>query len=394
LILPGFDENSINEVVIMFWIISPTITIRAINQFHEYVWQYNERYERVAASNILPSVGILITLFIGKDYLGVYSLPVGFLISHLAMLILLATGVGYHYRFYLTFKDKYIKQIFFNSSIMMTSGLITKFRTIIQHYYSSKLEAGAISALSIADRICMPLRQRATVGIKMVVFTKSAKAVAAGDTSEFGKLYNNTMVVISLLMVPIVTWIGLNSETIIRVLFMRGQFTEEMNFLVSIALIGLIPSVIFLGMIPILLNAFYVLDKIYIPALVGPAATMVYVVALWQLTQKYGVFGVAISTSLMSFFQFIVLVIILNKELKAFSVLMVLMKFMLYVLVSGIAFGTTAFFTHHLFIHATIELFLSLFTGFFIYFILLWMFKEKGFVYTKKQVLSLVKKYN
>ena len=54
-----------------------------------------------------------------------------------------------------------------------------------------------------------------------------------------------------------------------RVFFQRGQFTPEMGALVTGAVVGLTPSVLFVGLNQLLTNAFYAMDKIKVPALSG-----------------------------------------------------------------------------------------------------------------------------
>jgi putative peptidoglycan lipid II flippase len=392
LILPGFSQENIQEVTKIFFIIAPTIVLRSVDKFHEYIWQYNEKYTRVAFSNILPPAAVLLTILLGEDLLGLYSLPLGFLIGHILTFILLTIGVEYQYRFYINLREKRVKSIFFNSGIMMTSGFITKLRNIIQQFFASQLEAGAISGLALAERLCAPLSTRATVGVRMVVFSRSSKAIANGNIEVFSELYKNSVILISFLMIPVIVWVDINSAEITKILFMRGEFNAEMNRLTSLALLGLFPSVIFLGLIPILLSGFYALNKIYVPALTGPITTLFYFVSIWFLVDKFGVLGIALSTTFAASIQFFLLLFFLKKESHVFSVSQVTLKILTYTFVALISFYTTEFIAGSLVDENLLGLIFSSTLGLVLYLCLLWIFKDYGFEYARKKLFAQSKK--
>jgi putative peptidoglycan lipid II flippase len=392
LILPGFSQAEVVEVAKMFCIMSPVIVLRAVSAFNEYVWQYNEQYSRIALANALPPIVILCVLILGNDIFGIYSLPVGFLLGNTLVFIFLSCGVSYQYHLRINFRGREIKSIFLNSSIMTLSGLITRLRPLIQQYFASRLGAGAISALSLASRLCMPLQQRATTGIRMMVFTRSSKAMAKGDIEEFGNLYRSTLIVLSFFMVPLVFCIGVNADEIVKILFMRGAFDDEMSRLVALALLGSIPSIVFLSATPILLNAFYVLNNIYVPALIGPTAMIIYFLAMWALMDNYGVLGIAASVSIAGAFQFFTLVVILSFKLKTFSFSSIFGKLFLYCFLAAGIFVATKVLVSKFFEIDLLKLCFTAGIGFSIYLFILWIINDWGFDYIKEKFLGAIKK--
>ena len=62
-LLPGFSDEDVLVTARMFGIQAPAIVLMTINNFHQYIWQHDERYSRVAFSRMfLP---LMLLVFIG-----------------------------------------------------------------------------------------------------------------------------------------------------------------------------------------------------------------------------------------------------------------------------------------------------------------------------------------
>ena len=103
------------------------------------------------------------------------------------------------------------------------------------------LDAGAISAVTFATRICDPLENKALAGVRSIAFTKGSKLNADDQLNKLCELNTNAIISIYLLILPIISWLGLNTEGIVNLLFGRGEFDKGMTDMVSLALIGLLP---------------------------------------------------------------------------------------------------------------------------------------------------------
>ena len=219
-----------------------------------------------------------------------------------------------------------------------------------------------------------------------MAFTKSAKLFAKDQLREFGELYTLIIITILLFAAPISVWIGLNSDEIVRILFMRGEFDEKMHTLVAHALVGLVPSIIFMGASQILSNGFYVMNKIRVPAVVMPSAVVVYLLCVRVLYETHGVFGLAIATSVWAFFMFCALTILLRVMMEWFSATHVFFKLLFYVGVAVVTFWPTVVATNWMISNEIARLFTSLIIGCAIYAVLLAIVRDRGFLYVKDKV--------
>jgi putative peptidoglycan lipid II flippase len=320
LLLPGFDEDKADRVTQYFLIMAPAIVLMAINSFHEYVCQYDSQYVQVVAVRMLLPVANVSAILLLGPRIGELSLPWGYLAGHVAVFICMARLANYRYVPTLRIRDRLERRVFANSAIVMSTGIIARTKSIVLNYLASSLGSGAISALALATKLTEPLERCSFSGAHMMFVSRTAHLLAANDRVTVGRLYGTGLRVSFLLLAPLLWWIGMNSEPIVGLMFARGEFTAEMTVLVAATLTGLLPSVVFIGVNRLMLNAFYAMNRVTIPALVMPCAMLVYVACAVPLADSLGTQGLAIATSLTSICVFGTLISFLSRELANFPV--------------------------------------------------------------------------
>ena len=314
-LLPGFDAAEIENVRRYFWIMAPAIVFMAINTFHEYVWQYDERFIYVSVSRIaLPAANLLAILLLAP-WLDEYCLAVGYVAGHAAVFVLLARRAPYRYRPSLAMRRSLERRVFANSAVVMGTGLIARTRSIVMNYLASTLGGGAISALALATKLTEPLERGAFAGARMVMFSHTARLYIERNERALGRLYSVGLRVSFLLLAPLLWWVALNSQEIVTAFFQRGQFTPQMAVLVAGTLVGLTPSVLFLGVNQLLSNAFYAMNRIKVPAIVMPFGTVVYVGAAVPLAAIFATQGLAMATTVTAAMTFATLYVCLARAL-------------------------------------------------------------------------------
>ncbi len=392
LMLPGFSDLELSNTTNMFWVMAPAIMLMAVNTFHIYVCQYNGKYAHVVLCKLALPVALLCSIFFGWNVLGEYALPFGLLLGNIIVFILLARAADYRYQCIADYKSTHIKKIFVNSGILMSTGIIARSRIIIDRYFGSMLDAGAISSMAMADRLCTPLYHSATIGVRMIAFTKASKLYADQKLKKIGLLHNDALIAIFLMIVPIVVWIAYHSSQIITLLFMRGNFTSDMHYLVTMALIGLLPSVIARSTSQIMMNVFYAMNKVAVPVILGVGGTLLYLVCAYPLSHAYGILGLAMAQSISFVVAFFVLTLLLNRELEWFSAGKVLGKLFFYLLAAGISVWGGANISGLIEIHYIFHLIVSFVVASLLYVALLVVTKDYGLMYLKGKLFTKVRK--
>jgi putative peptidoglycan lipid II flippase len=285
----------------------------------------------------LPLVTLAV-LLMGGPWLREYALPLGFLLGNCAVFLLMAREATYSYVPRLSVRKEWERKVFTNSAVVMGSGLIARSRPVIRNYLASLLMPGAIAALSLANRLVEPLERAAFTGLRMLMFSRTVKLFVAQEAKTLGRLYETGLRVSFLLMAPMVWWVALNSEALVRFMFMRGAFDAEMTLLVSLALIGLIPSAVLAGVSQLMSNAFYATDRVMVPALVMPLGTLLYLAIAPPLTAAFDILGLAMTISITSGVDFLIMFVLLPKQVSGFDGFRTARNIALYVGAAGFAF--------------------------------------------------------
>ncbi len=342
LLLPGFDEQGILLVTATFTVMAPCIALRTINAFHEYVWQHGERYSRVVSARLfVPGTLTVAIVGFGEDF-GPQVLPYGFLIGNVLSTAILAVGIPYRYSPRFNYRDRDFRKILKNSGLLMSTGFIARSRNLVVQFFASQLGEGAISAVAIATKLCQPVFQTALLGIRMILFSRSARAVAQGNVALFASMHDRALAGMFFLTMPIAGWYVYHGETIVRALFQRGAFTDDMVFLVDTALLGYAGLVAFSGGVQMLSNAFYSLDRVFVPAIVNPVATIVFLGIAVLLTPSFGLLGLTSASSIITAIVFFVMLAWLKAFVEALSARAIMIAMLRYGLAGILASASSA----------------------------------------------------
>lgn len=335
LLLPGFDSETVALVGDYFLIMAPAIVLMAVNTFHEYVCQHDEKFTAVMAVRMLMPVANLAAIVLLGPFIGEYALPWGYLAGHAVVTAVMALMTPYRFRPTLAVNAAFERRVFSNTAIVMGTGFIARSKSIVMNYLASSLGGGAISALALTAKLTEPLQRSVFSGVRMLMFSHTARLVVDDRHDEAGRLYALGLCVSFLLLTPLLWWIAFNAGEIVRVLFGRGEFTPAMGVLVAGTLLALTPSVLFIGVNQILSNAFYAMDRIKVPAIVMPLGMVVYVLCAVPLSRALGAQGLALSTSLMSVVMFAILTVSLSRLLTKLRLAETLPRLGVYVVLSG-----------------------------------------------------------
>jgi putative peptidoglycan lipid II flippase len=315
LLLPGFSGEDAVVVNHYFWIMAPAIVLMAITTFHEYVVQYEENLFKIAAiRTALPVANLAGVLFLAP-WIGEYCLPVAYLVGHAVVFVLITMHAPYRYRPRIEIRAHLERRIFANSAVVMSTGLLARTKNILMNYLASSLGSGAISALAFAGKITEPLQRSAFTGIRMFMFSRTARLYADDNRRALARLYSTGLRVSFMVMTPLLAWIVFNSTQIVELLFGHGKFTPEATAVVGATLAALVPVVLFVGVNAIISNAFYAMDAVKVPAVIMPFGTLIYAALAIPLSKVLGTQGIALASTTTTMTLFCALMICLGRRL-------------------------------------------------------------------------------
>jgi len=335
--LPGFDADALELVSRYFTVMAPSMVLMAVNTFHEYVWQYEERFTYVSLSRAALPLANLLGLLLLAPWLGYYCLPAAHVLGHATAFVLLMRRIPYRYRPHIALRPGFERRMFGNSAIVMSTGLLARSKSVIVSYLGSQLGPGVITALALATKLTEPLERSAFTGIRMLMFSTTVRLLVARDRRSLGALYSKGLRASFLVLAPLLWWIALDSKAIVQVLFQHGRFTPDMAALVAAVLVGLVPSVLFVGVNQLLSNAFYAMDRVKVPAIVMPLGTLVYLAIAVPLSSWLGPQALAIATSTATMILFVILLLALARQLPQIELRRTAGELFLYAVLAGAA---------------------------------------------------------
>lgn len=195
---------------------------------------------------------------------------------------------------------------------------ITQLNVFITTLLASLLVEGSVSHLYYAFRLVhLPI---GVIGVAAATVAFPAMAAAASRHSP--EELRNTLVFALrftlFLTVPALVGLVIFRNTIIHLLFERGEFTQAMTTATAQVLLGYCLGLCFFVANRVLIPAFYAFQDTVTPVKTGAIAVAANILFSLLLMQPLGAAGLAVATSLASLVNFSLLMVFLRKHLGPF----------------------------------------------------------------------------
>jgi putative peptidoglycan lipid II flippase len=379
-LLPGFDSSDLALVTSYFWIMAPAMVLTAVTTFHEYVCQHDEQYTRVSAIVASQPIINLVMIVGAGPFIGEYALAIAYTAGQAVTFVLMMRLSRYRYRPRIKVRKEWERPIFTNAAVLMGSGLFVRTRGLIGNFLASLIGDGAIAALNFGYRLVEPLERTAFSGVRMLMYSRTARLVVEDNSRELVRLYRLGLNASFLLLAPLLWWLVLESELVIGLLFEHGAFDATMTALVALTLVGFAPSVMFAGVNSILSNAFYAMGRVAVPALVMPIGTLAYLAVALAAYQPLGVLGLSLAPTAVHVTVFLILLFLLAKQVPELGSWSVLGRIAGYVSLGGAALWLPQLVLAEVDLGQIVEAALHLVAGVLIYFGVLTLARERTFL--------------
>lgn len=341
---PGLNAQSLDLAIKIFVIIIPTIALSFINSVLRALYRANQKFGWQAFVPFLGLlVGLLLLIFWGKQF-GVIILAISFLVSTLLETILLTKVLLRPMKYTLTIslRDPILHKIFRILFPLILIGLMTKFTPLLDRYLASQLKEGSISLLNYAYQFPSVLVVLISTGIATVNFSQLAFHKAEKNIPLIKETILESLKVIWVLIVPLIT-IGYSLSLPLIILFLqRGEFTLSDSLIVSSLLKIYLLGLIGMGLGAVTGKILYIMQDTKTMAIVGIFEGILYAIYTFILTKLFGVQGIAmgfvIYFSISVIWQFFYMRYKIN-----FNIDMGLILFSSKILFAGILGGSTTY---------------------------------------------------
>ncbi len=131
---------------------------------------------------------------------------------------------------------------------LLIATAATQVNVLSERFFASWLAEGTISQLSYAFRIATIPLTLFSLSVLSVMFTRLTQAIGRNDPATAEKLIALSLSVTFFLMVPATVYMAMWADEIIRLLFLRGAFTEADAQETAAILRAYCPGVLFLAL--------------------------------------------------------------------------------------------------------------------------------------------------
>jgi putative peptidoglycan lipid II flippase len=299
IIYPNQPEANYKLVKDQLFIILPCIFIWGISSVQIGLLEVDSRFFISSITGVIPPLTTILFLFYLIDYLGPLVLAYGMLMGSIVNCTLLLF-------FCIKYGNLSIAQPIFNGNSRMmikqlppkiSSGFLSAMNNFVDQFFAGQLVVGSLAALSYANRIPAFGVAIVIMAIGNVLLPHFSRLVNEDLKRAYNYLFKTLKFIFMGLLLAVLIGILL-SDWIVEIWLERDQFTHDDTLKVSAIQRILLMNVPFYLCTLIMVKFLTSINKNKFMAWISFANLLINVILNVILIKYYGVFGLAISTSL------------------------------------------------------------------------------------------------
>lgn len=315
LLAPGFDQERFQLTVNITRIMLITPFLFTVSSVLGAIQQAFNRFTLFALASVMYNIGIIIGIvFLSKLFVQepIYGVAYGVALGAALQLVLQFFGIiGLNFRYKFSF-DLFHPGVLKTIKLMIPRSIdlaIDQFNWVIQTAISSKLAVGSLTSYYYANNLKnVPLGIFGTA-ISTAVFPSLIRAAKSGDRSRLSSAIVRDMSLIMFFVIPSAAIAIVMRGYIVRLLFGFGdQATAD-------TLGWLAGSIVATSLFFMIARVYYSLEDTLTPLLTSLSSIVINIALSIYLSSKYGVSGLGMALTISTFFELILLMILLTRKI-------------------------------------------------------------------------------
>jgi putative peptidoglycan lipid II flippase len=287
-----------------------------------------------AISVLYLNMSIIIMIFALIDKIGIFVIPIGYLIGTLLQFFYLQFKSRKYYKLNLVI---HLRQFYLLKSIIGSSLLIIlviesigQLYSILDRYFLGYISSGGIASLNYAYIIFLLPISIFSVSLATVVFPKITQAIVRSSKNELQRIYNESISINILIFMPLTFLLFNFGETIIKIAFERGKFFGDSTTITYNVLKCYSISLVFYSIYSVINKMFYSLNLTKLLLVITIIGIILKMIFNFLLVERYQQYGLAISTSISFIFFFSISYLIINRKLEVGNKTLFIKEFCFY----------------------------------------------------------------
>jgi len=321
LITGGFTPSQIGLMVNLTRLMLIAQGFFIISNFLTAIIQVHQRFIIPAIAPLLYNLGIIIITIIFAPILGILAPAVGVIFGaffHLLIQVPLSIKLGFSYKPIFDYKIQQVREVF-RLMLPRTLGLaVYQLEATVAVFLATSLSSGSLTIFHLTQRLMdLPVRLFGT-SIGQVSLPLLSSFKAKDDLQSFRETTASSLSEILYLSLPTMAAILVLRIPLVRIAYGAKTFPWQATLLTGrvVAIISL--AIFSQSMVELLVRGFYALHNTKIPLVIATLCVgmNIFLSILFAFKFSLGILGLALATSISSFWQAFLLTVILEKKLK------------------------------------------------------------------------------
>lgn len=304
-------ETAVRLAVIMM----PVILFASLTFSCVGILQSKDEFNIPAVISLVSNGAVIIYLLFFNKKFGIDGLAFSLLLGwalQFAVQLPAMKKVGFRYTPKIFYHEG-LKDVVKLAIPVLAGTWIQPISNIINNAFATGFEGG-ISAINYASKLYLIVSAVFTVSVTNYVFPKLSKQSASSEENGYKETMKTSVKVILLVLVPVCALMTALHKPVIEIIYMRGEFDSEALRLTSGAFMYYSFGIVFYGVLDLFNKAFYAKKNSIVPAVTAVCAILLNFVLSFVLKQVMGLFGLALTSSLVYAFMAVTLFTILNRQ--------------------------------------------------------------------------------
>jgi len=318
LIAPGFDQEKQAIAANLSRIMMVSIIFFGVSNIATGILNSFKRYINFAFAPVMYNLGIIFGILFLVPAFGVNGLAYGVVIGSILHFLIQVPGlsrVGFHYKRIFNLKHPGVRKII-KLMLPRTLGLaVVQIDQLVAVIIGSTLAVGSIAVFNLANNLqSFPIN---VFGISLAIaaFPVFSEAFAQKNNEKFIVQFSTSLRRILFLVVPATVLILLLRAQIVRVILGAGAFDWEDTYLTAQTLGFFCLALFAQSIIPLLARSFYAFHDTKTPVKIAIFSVVINIIGALTLSKLMGVTGLALSFSISSFINMILLLVVLRSRI-------------------------------------------------------------------------------
>lgn len=344
IIVPGFtsEKISLSAEFVRIMLISPIFL--AASAIIGGVLVSLKRFILYASAPLFYNIGIIIGITVLVPYLdNPIGLAWGVVLGaflHFSIHSFAIRGIGLKFKFpsFNFYKNPDVKNVINLMIPRIFGGASNQISLIFVTMFASGLSSGSLVIFTFAQNIQGVILGLIGTSFALAVFPTLSIKYARGDMEKFTLLFEKTFRRILYYAVPLSVIFWILRVQIVRVIYGAGNFDWKATE-VTIEVLGiLLISAFAQASIPLLARTFYAMGNTKIPVYTAICSQIINLLCIVLLIKDYGIKAIALAFTISTFFNAIVLLVIIARYLYDIPFKKIILSF-LYIIIASIGAG-------------------------------------------------------